>query len=251
MIAFATVATLWAYEGWTNLNPVTEEMKDPARDLPKALIFGIGGITVLYVLFNFSIFRVLPHEQIVSMVESEDVYLGTAAAGMVLGRAGGALIFLTQIVAIFGCLNGMIIAFARYYYKMAQDGHFFRNQGVLTRRGVPQNALISQAVISIILVMLRNLDELTELVVFSGMVFNVMVILAVIVYRKKFPELARPFRVPGYPFTVILTVVIFTALMISTLMEDPLTAVIGLVVPAAGVLVWFIAGRIHRKKETC
>ena len=248
MIAFATVATLWAYEGWTNLNPVAEEMKDPGRDLPKALILGIGGITVIYTLFNFAIYKVLPHEQIVAMIEREDLYLGTAAAGSILGSAGAALIFLTQIVAIFGCLNGMIIAFARYYHRMAEDGHFFRSQGILSARGIPRNALLSQAVISIVLVMLRNLDELTSLVVFSGMMYNVLVILAVIIYRKKYPDLERPYQIPGYPFTVILTAVIFTALMINTLIEDQMTAVLGLAVPMVGILIWFVIDR-KRKRE--
>lgn len=248
MIAFATVATLWAYEGWTNLNPVAEEMKNPGRDLPRALIIGIGGIMVIYVLFNFAIFRVLPHDQIAAMVQREDVYLGTAAAQETLGSFGGGLIFATQIIAILGSLNGMIIAFARYYYRMAQDGYFFPSQGKLTSRGIPRNALISQAVISIILVMLRNLDELTSLVVFSGMAYNLLVIIGVMVYRRKFPDMERPYKMWGYPWTVIITAVIFAALMVNTLVEDQLTAVIGLVVPAIGVAVWFITDRRKKKK---
>lgn len=240
MIAFATVATLWAYEGWTNLNPVAEEMKNPGRDLPRALIIGIGSITVLYTLFNFSIYRVLPHEQIVSLINNDDLYLGTTVAKTIFGGAGGGLILATQLIAIFGALNGMIIAFSRYYYEMAEDGHFFRNHARLNKAGVPQVALISQAVISIILVMLRNLDQLTSLVVFAGMVYNTLCIIAVIIYRKKFPDMKRPYKAWGYPVTVILAVVIFFALMINTLMSDPKTAAIGLIVPVLGVITWFI-----------
>lgn len=247
MIAFATVATLWAYEGWTNLNPVAEEMKNPGRDLPRALILGIGGITVLYTLFNFAIYRVLPQEQVESLIANGDLYLGTTVAKTLFGGAGGGLILATQLIAIFGSLNGMIIAFPRYYYEMAEDGHFFRNHATLNKFGVPQVALISQAVISIILVLLRDLDQLTSLVVFAGMVYNVLVIIAVIIYRKKFPNMERPYKAWGYPVTVVIAIILFAALMINSLIEDPITAIVGLVVPAAGVVIWFLFDRNLKK----
>ena len=80
------------------------------------------------------------------------------------------------------------------------------------------------------------------------MMYNVLVIIAVIIYRKKFPDLERPYQIPGYPFTVILTAVIFTALMINTLIEDQMTAVLGLAVPMVGILIWFVIDR-KRKRE--
>ena len=249
MIAFATVATLWAYEGWTNLNPVAEEMKNPGRDLPRALILGIGAITILYTLFNFAIYRVLPAEQVTSLIGDGDLYLGTHVAKTIFGGAGGGLILATQLIAIFGSLNGMIIAFPRYYYEMAEDGHFFKNHGTLNKYGVPQVALISQAVISVVLVLLRNLDQLTSLVVFAGMVYNVLVILAVIIYRKKFPEMDRPYKAWGYPVTVVIAVVLFAALMINTLVEDPKTALIGLIVPIIGVGCWYLFDKKLQKEN--
>lgn len=248
MIAFATVATLWAYEGWTNLNPVAEEMKNPGRDLPKALILGIGVITVIYALFNFAIYKVLPADQVVSSIESGDIYLGTQVADKLFGGAGGGLILATQLIAIFGSLNGMIIAFPRYYYDMAAEKHFFKNHAKLNKFGVPQVALISQAVISCILVMLRSLDGLTSLVVFAGMLYNVLVIAAVVVYRKKFPDLKRPYKAWGYPVTVVIAIILFFALMINTLVEDPKTAITGLIVPVMGLILWKIFD-IKLKKE--
>ena len=248
MIAFATVATLWAYEGWTNLNPGAEEMKNPGRDLPNALILGIGVITVIYALFNFAIYKVLPADQVVSSIESGDIYLGTQVADKLFGGAGGGLILATQLIAIFGSLNGMIIAFPRYYYDMAAEKHFFKNHAKLNKFGVPQVALISQAVISCILVMLRSLDELTSLVVFAGMLYNVLVIAAVVVYRKKFPDLKRPYKAWGYPVTVVIAIILFFALMINTLVEDPKTAITGLIVPVMGLILWKIFD-IKLKKE--
>ena len=168
MIAFATVATLWAYEGWTNVNSVAEEIKKPEKNIPRALIFAIGGITILYTLFNFAIYKVLPYNEVVSMIESDNLYLGTEVAKRVFGSLGGALVLAAMLIAMFGSSNGMIISFARYYYAMAVARLF----------------------------LLRNLDQLTSLVVFSGMVFNTLVVIAVIIYRKKFRTWSVPTR-PG------------------------------------------------------
>ena len=249
MIAFATVASLWAYEGWTNLNPVAEEMKNPGRDLPRALILGIGAIMVIYFLFNFAIYRVLPEDEINTLIGNGDIYLGTHAADTLFGGAGQGLILATQLIAIFGSLNGMIIAFPRYYYDMAAEKHFFKNHGTLNKFGVPQVALISQAVISCILVLIRSLDQLTSLVVFAGMLYNVLVIAAVVVYRKKFPDMERPYKAWGYPVTVVIAIVLFFALMVNTLVEDPVTAVTGLVVPVAGLVCWKIFDVKYKKEH--
>jgi len=244
MIAFATVATLWAYEGWTNLNSVAEEMKNPAKNLPRALIISIGAITLIYTLFNFAIYKVLPFDQVTQMINGGDLYLGTAVAKTVFGGVGGILVFSTMVIAMFSSLNGMIIAFPRNYYAMAREGHFFKAFGHINpKTNVPTVALIAQAVIASVLVLLRNLDQLTSLVVFAGMMFNMLTVVAVIVYRKRYPELKRPYKAWGYPVTVIITAVIYTALMINTLVEDPITALVGLVVPALGAVVYFIFDR--------
>ncbi|MCI8809689.1 MAG: amino acid permease [Oscillibacter sp.] len=241
MIAFATVATLWAYEGWTNANAVAEEIKDPGRNLPGALIIGIGACTVLYVLFNFAIYRVIPHNEIVSMIGDGNLYLGTEVANRIFGSLGGVLVLAAMLIAMFGSANGMIIAFARYYYAMAVEGHFFQSFAKVSKKTqVPVVSLFWQAVIACALVLLRNLDQLTSLVVFCGMVFNVLVVIAVIIYRKKFPDLERPYKAWGYPVTVVVSVVLFAALMINTLIEDPITSIIGLVVPALGAAVYFL-----------
>lgn len=239
MIAFATVATLWAYEGWTNLNTVAEEIKNPSRNLPLAIVLAIVGITILYTLFNYSIFRVLPKNDIVNMINSGDFYLGTEVARRIFGNVGGIIVVAGMVISMFGSLNGMILAFPRTYYAMAKEGHFIKAYGKLhPKHKVPYVSLIGQCVISCILVMLRSLNQLTSLVIFLGMLFNVLVIFAVIIYRRKYPELDRPYKIWGYPFIVILTALIYMGLMINTFIEDPVTALIGFIVPVIGVLVY-------------
>ena len=249
MIAIAVVAALWAYEGWTNLNTVAEEIKNPKKNLPLALIIGIGGVTIIYTLFNFAIMKVLPHEEIVTMINNDDIYLGTAVAEKVLGSAGAFVVSAGMVLAMFGSMNGMILAQPRMYYAMAEEGHFFKCFAKLhPKYKVPYAPIIVQCVLSIVLVLVRNLEQLTNMVVVTGMVFNVLVVLAVPILRKKYPKIERPYKVWLYPVSVIITALIFVGLLINSAIEDPVTGAIGFCVPAAGAVVYYIFDVIRRKE---
>ncbi|WP_040193624.1 APC family permease [Clostridium culturomicium] len=250
MIAFAVVASLWAYEGWTNLNTVAEEVKNPRKNLPLALIIGIGGITILYTLFNFSIFKVLTHEEITNMIGEGNFYLGTAVAKKLFGSAGAIIVTVGMVLAMFGSLNGLIMAQPRMYYAMAEEGHFFKSYKKLhPKYKVPTTAIIIQGVISIILVMSRNLDELTTLVVFTGMIFNFLTVLAVPICRKKFPNIERPYKVWIYPVSVIITALIFLGLVVNTFFDDPTSAMLGCIVPVIGVFFYIYFDKKLKKEE--
>ena len=244
MVAFAVVATLWAYEGWINLNTVAEEIKNPRRSLPMALIIAIGGITILYTVFNFAIYHVLPFDDIKAFIDGGNYYLGTEAAKATLGSVGAVIVTIGMIISIFGSLNGCILAFPRMYYAMAVEGHFFKSFAKLHERyKIPTMSLLSQAVISIILILLRNLDQLTSLVVFTSMLYNMLTITAVIVLRKKYPNIERPFKIWAYPFSVIITALIFLALVVNTFFSDPTSAIMGMSVPIVGCFVYFAFDR--------
>lgn len=237
MISFAVVATLWAYDGWVNLNSVAEEVKNPGRNLPLSIIGAIGGITVLYALFNYSIYRVLPHHEVVAMIESGDLYLGTEVAKRILGGGGGAVVTAAMILAMFSSLNGMILTFSRVYYSMAQDDMFFDSFKTLhPRYKVPTASLWLQMVISILFVCLRSLNELTSLVVFAGQILTVMCISAVFAYRRKFPDMVRPYKAWGYPVTIVLAILANVGLMINSFIEDPMIAIISVAILALGAL---------------
>lgn len=249
MVAFAVVATLWAYEGWTNLNTVAEEVKNPKRNLPLAIVISIVSITLIYTLFNYAIYRVIPYDEIVSLLDNNHLYLGTVVAERLMGNFGSILVISAMAVSMFGSLNGCILAFPRMYYAMSLEGNFFKSFKKLhPKYSVPYSALIVQGGLSIALVLLRDLNQLTSLVVFSGMIFNTLVIFAVFIYRRKFPDLERPYKVFLYPFTVVITLLIFIGLLINTFIEDPMTSIIGLSVPVLGTLFYFYFNR--RNKET-
>ena len=248
MVAFAVVATLWACEGWTNLNTISEEIKDPKRNIPRAIIISILAVTALYVVFNFAIYRVLSPEEISAHIAAGDYFLGTAAVNSLFGEYGKVFVGVAMSVAIFGALNGCVMVFPRTYYAMAQDGMFFPSFTRLhPKYHTPSGAILASMVVSCILIFFQNLDQLTSLVVFSGMIFKSLTFAAVIVFRKKYPDMNRPYKVWGYPYAVYLIILIMVGLCINTLLEDPVTSLIGLVVPLFGLAVYEVQNR--RKKS--
>ena len=244
MIGFAVIATLWAYEGWTNLNNIAEEIKNPKRNIPLSLILAITGVALLYVLFNYSIFRVVPYDKIVEMVDSGNFYLGTEAANMLFGSAGMYIVGAAMILAIFSSLNGCVLAFPRMYYAMARDGAFFKPFGKLhpTYR-TPMNAQIASACLAIVLIMSRTLGELTSLVALCGMIFHGMTFFSVIILRRKYPDLERPYKVWLYPIPILLICAIMIGLIANTIVNDPFTVVLGFIVPLLGLVIYEIMFR--------
>lgn len=250
MIAFAVVATLWAYEGWMNLNTVSEELKNPQRNIPLALISAILFVSVLYVMFNFSIYRVLSFDQIMSEISAGNYFLGTAVAAQLLGGLGTLLVGVGMLVSVFGATNGCIMVFPRTYYAMAQDGLFFKQIGkVHPTYKTPSNAILLSAVVSIILVFTRNLGQLTSLVIFQSLAYNTLIFFSVILLRRKYPTLERPYKVWGYPIVPMIATLTMVGLLINTLVSDFTTSVIGLVIPAIALVVYFIINNKQRQIE--
>lgn len=174
-----------------------------------------------------------------AMIQGGDYYLGTAAANSLFGNLGGIIVGAAMVLAIFNSLNGCVMVFPRTYYAMARDGAFFKSMAKLhPTYKTPVNALLASAAVSIALVCARNLSQLTSLVAFSGMIFNILIFCSVVVLRKKYPDIERPYKVWGYPVMIVLVVVIMIGLMLNTLSEDPVTSVIGLAVPALGLVLY-------------
>lgn len=212
------------------------------------MIIGIGGVTVIYTLFNFCLYRVLTPDQISQLIGSGDLYLGTAAAQVLFGTAGLIVVGIGMIISIFGSLSGCMLGFPRVYYAMAEEGHFFQVFAKThPKYQTPATSIILQGALTILLIVVRSLSQLTNLVVFSGLLFNILTSFSVIVMRKRFPDMERPFKVPLYPIVPILSSLLFLALAINTLIEDPITSVIGFSVTAIGILIYLAFDRRLKK----
>lgn len=246
MLAFGVVATLWAYEGWANLNTVTEEIKNPKKNLPRAITIAIVMVMSLYLLFNYCIYRTLPFDVINANINGTPAnnYLGTLTSEALMGGFGKTLVSLGMLVSIFGSLNGCIMVFPRGYYAMAQDGAMMKSMGKLHEKyKTPANALMVSCVISCALVLAKDLNQITSLVVFSGLIYKTLTFAAVLIFRKRAPELNRPYKVIGYPVTVYIAIAVSIALLVNAFIGDVTNSLYGLIVPAIGFVVYMLSNR--------
>ena len=254
MVGFAVVATLWAFEGWSNLNCIAEEIKNPQRNIPLALLFAITGVGVLYVLFNYAIYRTLSYETIAALIDGKNFYLGTEASKVLFGDLGMVIVAVAMMFAIFNSLSGCVMVFPRVSYAMAREGSLFAWFGKLHENfRTPYTSQIAMAVLSIILICSRTLSELTSLVVIVAIGGYALTFLSVIVLRHKYPDLSRPYRVWLYPLPIILAALVEFGLIVNTAFKDPITIVIAVAAIVVGLIVYQIffarTSREVRQKE--
>jgi APA family basic amino acid/polyamine antiporter len=236
MIGFAVVTTLWAYEGWTNLNTVAGEMKNVKKDLPKALVIAIGLVTVVYVLFIISLYRLIPMSTLSTLDNTAN--LPIIAMMTHFGHTGMILIFIAVMVSIFGALNGSVMVFPRVYYAMALDGTFFKPfRDIHPRYHTPAKAMIGSGVMALIL-LIFNVRDLLTFVVLGGLIFNTLIFIAVFIFRKKYPTMERPYKVFGYPFVPAIAILGMIGLFVATLIQSLVPSLIGLGVLVIGYLIY-------------
>jgi APA family basic amino acid/polyamine antiporter len=239
MVAFGSFASLWAYEGWTNLNIVAEEMKNPKRDLPRSIIFALFFITAIYVLFNFAVYKVIPVAEIQNMIGDEDIYLGNEVAMRLMGNVGYWLVLAGMTIGIIGAVNANVLVLPRTSYAMAKQGYFPKAfKKIDPKTGVPKWAVVGTAAVAIILVIFRSLQDLTDLLVFTSAALNLLTIVAVLVFRRKYPDMDRPYKVWGGKVTIYITILLFVILLGNEFIDSPLNSIIGLVIPLTGLLVY-------------
>lgn len=248
MLAFSVIATFWAYEGWSNLNSLGEEIKNPKKNIPRAIIISISLVTLLYTLFNFALYKVIPMEEISLLIANGNSYLGTEAAKILFGSVGAILVGFCMTISVFGALNGCVMVLPRSCLAMARDGVLPRAFAAIhPKYKTPHISLIVHMVIAIVLIYTRNLSQITSLVVFSGMLFNSLTFYSVIRLRKKYPDMERPYRVKTW--IVYVTIAIMVALSLNTLREDPVTSTVGLIVPFFSYIIYLFIKKSKEKKS--
>jgi basic amino acid/polyamine antiporter, APA family len=236
LFGLALVDALWAYDGWNDVNLTAGEIKNPKRNVPRAMLGSIGLVMLVYLLANLAYLYVLPAA---SQAASQRVAADVARA--VLGDFGARFINLAILLSMFGALNGSILSGARIFYAMADDGLFFRKfASVHPRFFTPAVALVGQALWAGLLIGFAVYRQLTTYVVFASWVFYSLSSLALIRLRRTQPELERPYRSWGYPYSQILFVIAATGIILNTLWVSPRESFIGLAIIALGVPVFWI-----------
>jgi APA family basic amino acid/polyamine antiporter len=227
----ALVAALWAYDGWNNVAMVSSEIKNPQRNLPRALILGTLGVILIYLLANVAYFYVLSAAE----VGGSD----RVAAEMmrrVMGNFGAGAVSLAAMISIFAALNGSILTGARVPYAMARDGLFFKAIGVVHPRWcTPSNSIVAMTLWSAILVLSGRYEQLFTYVIFASWILYGMATASVIVLRRKRPDLPRPYRTLGYPVVPVLFVMVAIALLGSTMRSSPRESVMGICIILIGL----------------
>lgn len=224
-IGVALIAVLWAYEGWHFVSFAAGEIRNPQRNFPRGSIAGMAIVTLLYLAANLAYLHVLTPAE---MAASERVAL--TAIRKVAGDWGGRLLTAAIVASILGALNAIVLAGPRAYYQMARDGLFLSPfAAVHPRFQTPAAAIALQGVWSCLLIpLLGGFSQLFTYVVFGGWIFYALGVAAVIVLRKREPELPRPFRVPGYPIVPLLFVAAALVLIANTLLTTPRESLLGI-----------------------
>ncbi len=246
-IGLAMVGPLFSCDAWNNITFAGEEVKEPEKVLPKSLAIGTFLVVGLYLLANLVYIFLLPlqgSESATTVVGRGIQYaaedrVGTAAAEVIFGPIGKTIMASAIMISIFGCLNGLILAGARVYYAMAKDRLFFKNAAVLhPQTGVPVFGLIIQGVWSAILATSGTYSNLLDFVVFAALLFYLLTVAAVMVLRKREPELERPYKVILYPFLPIFYLISATLVMLGQICVRPDYAGFGLLIILAGLPVY-------------
>ncbi len=246
----ALIAVLWTYDGWYGVNCTAEEIKRPEKNIPLSLLLGTLSVTLIYLVVNVVYVLALPVEKMKGVVR-----IGELASTQLFGPAATSAIAAAITFSVFGCLSATILYGPRVYMAMAEDRAFFRSMSYIhPRYRVPSKALVGQAAWSCLLCLSGRYQALYEYVVFALVIFFAATGFAVIVLRRTKPDLARPYRVWGYPFLPVLFVLINLAVFVNTVAVQPLKSLIGLAFLLVGIpayLHWQKKGAAASKESTC
>lgn len=250
-IAVAMVGTIFSSDAWNNITFAAAEVQEPTKTIPRALTIGVVLVTVLYLLTNLAFITVMPiginpdslsaFERGIAFATTDRV--GAAAAEVMFGLSGAAIMALLIMVSTFGCNNGIILSGSRAYYAMAQDKLFFAKAAELNENGVPSYSLWMQALWACVLCLSGKYGDLLLYVVFAVLLFYITTVLGVFKLRRTHPDLPRPIKAIGYPILPAVYVIAAAAICIALLVYKPKYSWPGLVIVAIGIPVYFIWNR--------
>jgi len=242
----AMLAALWAYQGWANVAMVAGEIEKPERNIPRALIFGMLIVIVVYLVTNVAYFYALPFSEVLTSNSTayRDALPVAARAASTFFRYGPQLVSIAFIIAVIGTLNGIILMNARVPFAMARDGLFFRHLGDLSpTTNAPVVAIWVQGIWASVLALSGTFDQITTSVMFALWIFFALAGSSLFVLRHKLPAAPRRYRTPGYPVVPILFVLVAIWLVINSLKAYPVESGAGLFLIALGLPFFFFFRR--------
>ena len=238
LISVALVGPLFSSDAWNNVTFTGAEVVNPKRNLPLALFLGTLTICALYLACNFAYLHVLSFDALRSAPEDR---VATAAAQLVLGSKGAAVMAAAIIISTFGCINGLTLAGARVYYAMAKDGLFFPSVArVHAKYHSPAISLLVQGVWASLLTLTGTYNELLNYVIFAVVLFYILTIAGLFWLRRTRPEAPRPYRALGYPLVPGLYIVFALFVEWALLVHKATQSAAGLCIVALGIPVFYL-----------
>ncbi len=245
-ISQGLLSALFAFEGWIVVTNLANEVKNSEKDLSRAIILGLSAITLIYVLINYTFLTVLPIHDLVNNNNA-----AFEASMKLFGQFGGKLVTIGILISVYGAVNAFMLTGMRTPYILAQDNLLpFSNKigKANIHTGVPvMGALIVDA-IAIVMILLGNFTVLTDMLVFVMWTFNTMLAIAVIILRKREPELRRPFKVPWYPIIPIISILGGIFIVVSTIINQFILSIIGIGLTLLGLPIYFYMQKQNKEE---
>lgn len=240
----ASLGAFWGYDGWNNIAFIGEEIKNPKRNLPLALGLGTLGVMAVYVMINFVFLYVMPIDFFIQLNDTPNKIAAVEVAGQLSGSIGKVLVACLILVTTLNSTNSSILMSARMLYAMARDKTFFKQaESVHPKYNTPDKALFIQAIWAILLLFSGSFDQLTDMLVFAAFLFYSATAVGLIYLRIKLPNMERGYKVIAYPVVPIMFLLFCITICIMTIINQPYEAIMGLVLIASGLPVYWWLGR--------
>lgn len=229
------IATLFAYDGWINVGAIAGEMKNPGKDLPKAIVGGLSLVMAVYLAINIAYLWVAPASDLAKVTSP-----AALVATKIFGPIGGKLISAGILISVFGTLNGYLLTGPRIPYALTKDGLIPGSKilSKVNKGSSPYNAIWLVAILSCIYALTGQFNLLSDLTIFAVWVFYVLTFIGVIILRKKKPDLARPYKVPGYPVIPIIAILGGAFVVINQLITSPMISLGGILITIIGLPIY-------------
>jgi len=236
--ALSLIYVAYAYSGWNAAAYVVDEVQDPRRAVPRALLLGTLVVTLLYLLLNLTFLRTIEYDALVGRVE-----VGALSAETIFGSMGGHLMSLVLTLLLVSTISAMVLAGPRVLERIGEDLPFFRPLSVRNRRGAPTRAVLLQQGLALAMILTGSFEGVLSFAGFTLTLFAVITVAGVVRLRRREPDLPRPFRVPWYPLTPLVFILVSLASLVFLAQERPLPVILACLFLGLGWLLVRVSGR--------
>nr|WP_314839911.1 amino acid permease [uncultured Flavobacterium sp.] len=236
-ISAAFVGSQFSSVAWEGVTFIAGEIKNPKRNVGLSLFLGTLLVSVIYIVANVMYLAVVP---LFDIATAESDRVAVVASQTIFGSVGTLIIAVMIMISTFACNNGLIMAGARVYYTMAQDGVFFKKAASLNKASVPEWSIWAQCIWASALCLTGKYGDLLDFVVIIVLVFYILTILGIFILRRKMPNAERPYKAFGYPVLPALYILISSAICLALLYTKPTTCGWGVLIMLIGIPIYYL-----------